>query len=211
MFLKSPSWAAKRVRRGCSGVPRGVVIRELRKDRKASFPGGRGLVLTDSPKSGWPCEPWDVRDFCRACFFRVPSAYLGPIQAPVRPLGQRLAPSVLPALRLALADPREGRGAVGSQVLVHPPGLAEVGGALDQQAGRHGPLRRHTARGPGRPRQGTITEKAPKEVLVAGEPQRGCRKGAAWGKWAQGYPGLPQAPGGCPGGSTERKEGNSAS
>lgn len=60
-------------------------------------------------------------------------SYLAPMQRV--PL-QCLAPSVLPALGGAPGDVGEGGGTVGRQVLVHLPGLAEVGGALDQHCSR---------------------------------------------------------------------------
>ena len=94
-------------------VPRGIIIGELRKDSRAHCLG-KGVVLLDSPKPGDHVSNGMGETSPRAYIFRVPSAYLGPIQAPVRPLGQRLAPSILPALRMALADPGEGRRAVGS-------------------------------------------------------------------------------------------------
>lgn len=140
--------------------------------------------------------------------FQGALSYLGPVRVPIRPLGQSLAPSILPALGLALADPGEGRAAVSSQVLVHLPSLAEVRGALDQQACRHGPLQGHTGWGGGEgglsdPAWGTRSQK---DALKCWRPLRtpvrrekeGCTEQVGSGALRSDPAGKPRAPAGFP-------------
>lgn len=108
-------------------------------------------------------------------FFRVLSTYLPPIRAPTGPLGQGLAPDIMPALGLALADPGKGGGAVGRQVLVHLPGVSEVRGALDQHPSGHGPLwRQRPGRGLVDWPEGATRDTSPKWAgkCTGGSPER---------------------------------------
>lgn len=131
VFLKYPSWAAKRTSH------KRLEDAELRKDIKEHC-----LRLFSSLLR---CQGEGVSEVKSdtSCGYtsRVLSTYLAPILVRVSPLGQRPAPSVLPALRLALVDSGKGRRAVSSQILVHVPGLPKVRGALDQHPGGHAALR----------------------------------------------------------------------